>query len=375
MSAAPEPLWRPSPELVERSRMTAFMRWLEAERGLSFADYDALWRWSVDDLEGFWASIWDYFDVQADGDPAPALASREMPGAEWFPDVSLNYAEHVFAGKDDDEVAILHASELRELGELHLGRAARAGRRASPPACARWASSAATASSPTCRTSPRRSSPSSPPPRSARSGRAARPTSAPASVIDRFAQIEPKVLLAVDGYRYGGKDFDRTRDRRASCRRRCRASSTPSSSPTSTPTPTRRRSATPRPGTRCSADGAGAELSFERVPFDHPLWVLYSSGTTGLPKAIVQGQGGILLEQLKKLHLHVDAQPGDRLFWFTTTGWMMWNFLVSGLLTEAAIVLYDGNPGYPDLGALWDLAERGRDHHASAPAPPTSPPA
>jgi acetoacetyl-CoA synthetase len=106
------------------------------------------------------------------------------------------------------------------------------------------------------------------------------------------------------------------------------------------------------------AAGAGVELSFERVPFDHPLWVLYSSGTTGLPKAIVQGQGGILLEHLKKLHLHVDAHPGDRLFWFTTTGWMMWNFLVSGLLTEAAIVLYDGNPGYPDMGVLWDLAER-----------------
>ncbi len=106
------------------------------------------------------------------------------------------------------------------------------------------------------------------------------------------------------------------------------------------------------------ATGAGAELGFERVPFDHPLWVLYSSGTTGLPKAIVKGQGGILLEHLKKLHLHVDAHPGDRLFWFTTTGWMMWNFLVSGLLTRAAIVLYDGNPGYPDMGVLWDLAER-----------------
>ncbi len=120
----------------------------------------------------------------------------------------------------------------------------------------------------------------------------------------------------------------------------------------------RRRCATRSAGTSCSPRGEGSELSFERVPFDHPLWVLYSSGTTGLPKAIVQGQGGILLEHLKKLHLHVDAHPGDRLFWFTTTGWMMWNFLVSGLLTRAAIVLYDGNPGHPDMGVLWDLAER-----------------
>ena len=135
--------------------------------------------------------------------------------------------------------------------------------------------------------------------------------------------------------------------------------SAPSSSPTSTPTPTSaalaRRDAA---GTSCSPPARAPSSRFERVPFDHPLWVLYSSGTTGLPKAIVQGQGGILLEHLKKLHLHVDAHPGDRLFWFTTTGWMMWNFLVSGLLTRAAIVLYDGNPGHPDMGVLWDLAER-----------------
>jgi acetoacetyl-CoA synthetase len=180
------------------------------------------------------------------------------------------------------------------------------------------------------------------------------------SLIDRFAQIGPKVLLAVDGYRYGGRDFDRT------------------------PVVRRLQEAMPSlehtvllpyldPGARADSGAAaledvtlwedlllagdGAELTFERVPFDHPLWVLYSSGTTGLPKAIVQGQGGILLEQLKKMHLHTDARPGDRLFWFTTTGWMMWNFLVSGLLTEAAVVLYDGNPGHPDMGALWDLAE------------------
>ena len=189
--------------------MTEYMRWLEAERGLSFDGYDELWRWSVDDLEGFWSSIWDFFEVQADGGFDQVLGSREMPGAEWFAGTRLNYAEHVFAGKDDAEAAILHASELRELSELSWGelRAQVAGDRRRP-ARAR-ASSAATASSPTCRTSPRRSSPSSPPPSIGAIWSSCSPDFGPASVIDRFAQIEPKVLFAVDGYRYGGKDFDR----------------------------------------------------------------------------------------------------------------------------------------------------------------------
>lgn len=356
MSANPEPLWRPSPELVERSRMMDFMRWLAAERGLEFADYDALWRWSVDDLEGFWRAIWDFFDVQADGDPSPVLASREMPGAEWFPNVALNYVEHVFAGKDDAEVAILHSSELRELGELRWGElraqvaAVAAGLRALgvergdrvvaylpniPEAIvAFFATASIGAVWSSCS-----------------------PDFGPASVIDRFAQIEPKVLFAVDGYRYGGKDFDRS-ETVAALREAMPSLEHTVVVPYLDPEPDLAALGGGTTWARVQADGEGAELRFERVPFEHPLWVLYSSGTTGLPKAIVQSQGGILLEHLKKLHLHVDAHPGDRLFWFTTTGWMMWNFLVSGLLTKAAIVFYDGNPGFPDMSVLWDLAER-----------------
>jgi acetoacetyl-CoA synthetase len=355
-AATGELLWEPSAELVERSRLTEFMRWLERERGLSFGDYDGLWQWSVDDFDGFWSAIWDFFQVQADGDPSPVLGSREMPGARWFPNTSLNYAEHVFAGKDDAAVAILHASELRELGELSWGELRRqvaataAGLRGLgvergdrvvaympnvPEAIVAFLAAASIGAV----------------------WSSCSPDFGPASVVDRFAQIEPKVLFAVDGYRYGGKDFDR-RDVVAQLQE-----AMPSLERTvvipyleEDPDLSPLRDATPW-GELLAAD-EGASLRFERVPFDHPLWVLYSSGTTGLPKAIVQGQGGILLEHLKKLHLHVDAHPGDRLFWFTTTGWMMWNFLVSGLLTKAAIVLYDGNPGHPDMGTLWDLAER-----------------
>ena len=357
MTARPaEKLWEPSAELVERSRLTGYMRWLEAERGLRFDGYDELWRWSVDDLEAFWSSIWDFFEVQADGDRPPALASRQMPGAKWFPGARLNYAEHVFAGKDDAETAILHASELRELEQLSWGElraqvaAVAAGLRALgvergdrvvaylpniPEAIVAFLASASIGAI----------------------WSSCSPDFGPASVVDRFAQIEPKVLFAVDGYRYGGKDFDR---RETVARLQAEMPSLERTVVLSylEPDPDLSSLRDAMLWEELLASGEGAEPVFERVPFDHPLWVLYSSGTTGLPKAIVQGQGGILLEHLKKLHLHVDAHPGDRLFWFTTTGWMMWNFLVSGLLTRAAIVLYDGNPGHPDMGVLWNLAEQ-----------------
>jgi acetoacetyl-CoA synthetase len=352
---ATAPLWEPSSDLIEKARMTEFMRWLESERGLGFADYQELQRWSVDDLNAFWAAIWDFFDVQADGERSPVLASREMPGAEWFPNVSLNYVEHVFAGKDAPEAtAIFHSSELRELAELSWGElrsqvaACAAGLRAMgvergdrvaaymPNVPETIVAFLATASLGAVWSS-------------------CSPDFGAASVIDRFAQIEPKVLFAVDGYRYGGKDFDR-RATVAELQEAMPSVSRTVVVPYLDPDPDVGGLRDVTFWGHVLTEGEGAALAFERVPFDHPLWVLYSSGTTGLPKAIVQGQGGILLEHLKKLNLHVDAHAGDRLFWFTTTGWMMWNFLVSGLLTPAAIVLYDGNPGYPDLNTLWDLA-------------------
>jgi acetoacetyl-CoA synthetase len=264
-----------------------------------------------------------------------------MPGARWFEGTNLSYAEHVFRGKDDDEVAILFEAEGGEAGEWTWGELrrqtarARAGlRRRGVVAGDRVvaymgnlpqtiAAFLATASLGAVWSS-------------------CSPDFGVRSVVDRFAQIEPKVLLAVDGYAYGGRTFDKS-EVIARLQEEM---------------PTLEHTVVLGEGW---FDGEAEEpLAFERLPFDHPLWILYSSGTTGLPKAIVHGQGGILLEHLKKMHLHLDARTGDRVFWFTTTGWMMWNFLASVLLTPAAIVLYDGNPGHPDMGRLWDLAERTR---------------
>jgi acetoacetyl-CoA synthetase len=354
--SSPELLWEPSEELVAGARLTEYMGWLEAQRGLAFEDYDELWRWSVAEIEEFWASIWDFFEVTAEGGADAVLSSREMPGARWFDGTRLNYAEHVFAGKEDTDVAILHASELRELDEMSWGELraevaeVAAGLRAFgvergdrvvaympniPEAIVAFLASASIGAI----------------------WSSCSPDFGPASVIDRFAQIEPKVLFAVDGYGYGGKRFDR-RDVLAELQAAMPTLEQTVVLPYLEANPDLGDLGATIGWAELRERGSGAGLEFDRVPFEHPLWVLYSSGTTGLPKAIVQSQGGILLEHLKKLNLHVDAHPGDRLFWFTTTGWMMWNFLVSGLLTRAAIVLYDGNPGHPDMGVLWDLAER-----------------
>ncbi|HTR88501.1 MAG TPA: acetoacetate--CoA ligase [Solirubrobacteraceae bacterium] len=372
-SAGAGPLWEPSREDRERAELTRFMRWIasgpelrvgerdpvRAAQGCAIEDYGSLWEWSVGEVEEFWAAIWEYCGVIASKPYERVLDSPEMPGARWFEGAELNYAQNMLMReRDPGEVAVVHCSEVRPpreitwgeltervgvlaagLRELGVGRGDRvAAYMPNIPetltALLACASIGAIFSS-------------------------AAPEFGARSVIDRFAQISPKVLLGVDGYRHGGRDFERMGALESIAGELPGLEHTVllayldrEASPAGLPGGIGWEELMERG--RAAYEGTP---TFAQVPFDHPLWVLYSSGTTGLPKAIVHSQGGILLEQLKKARLHLDLRAGDRMFWFTTTGWMMWNFLIGCLFSEAAIVLYDGSPGHPDMGALWRLAK------------------
>lgn len=343
-------VWTPPADVLSTSRVGEFLAWLARERDLEMTTHEELWRWSVTDLDGFWSAVWEFFGVQAHAPYDAVLAFREMPGARWFPGALLNYAEHALGTDEDvDRVAVLGRSQTRDDVELTFGdlrdqvaraRAAlarlgvRRGDRVAgylpniPEALvaylataslgAIWASCAS--------------------------------EFGPRSVIDRFAQIEPVVLLVAGGYRYGAKDIDRgsqvteIRAELPSVRHVVDVEYGP------------HRVEDALSWTSLLSAEEAAELAFEPVPFDHPLVVLFSSGTTGRPKAIVHGHGGILLEHLKNHALSWDMGPEDRMLWFSTTAWMMWNALVSSLLVRSSIVMVDGNPMHPDLTWQWRLA-------------------
>jgi len=349
-------LWEPSAAFQEATTLTDYRRWLERERALTFLDYAAMWRWSVDDLEGFWSSVVDYYRIPIHGHWDRVVGPVTMPGARWFSGADINYAEALLGRVTRDAPALLFQSERHRLQEVSGGEltdqvaAVVAGLRrlgvgrgdrvaavipnipeavVAMLACASlgaiWSSCS--------------------------------PDFGTQSVVDRFAQIEPTVLIAVDGYTYGGRTFDRRQvvtGLRAALPSLRRTVLIPYLYPDAGPGD---------PSEMAWADlmaGPIEALTFEPVPFDHPLWVLYSSGTTGLPKAIVHGHGGVVLEHAKAIGLQFDVRPGDRMSWFTTTGWMMWNFLVGSMLVGGVPVLYDGSPGYPTLGVTWDLAAEAR---------------
>ncbi|BFU46850.1 acetoacetate--CoA ligase [Krasilnikovia sp. MM14-A1004] len=340
-------LWTPPADVRETSRMGRYLTWLRAERGVQADDYASLWQWSVTDLPAFWRSIWDYFEVISHTEPTATLPDQTMPFAPWFPGATLNWAEHVLRQPglaDDDPVVLaysqsrdpitLTAAQLREqvrrvaagLRRLGVGPGDRVAAYA-PNIPETYVLLLATASLGAIFSS-------------------CAPEFGTRSVTDRWTQIEPKVLVAVDGYQYGDKAIDR-REEVAGIR---------AALPSVEHLVTIGYLHGGGDWAQLAAD-TDEPLTFAAVPFAHPLYVLYSSGTTGLPKPIVHGHGGILLEHLKMLALHHDLGPSDRFFWFTTTGWMMWNFLVSGPAVGAAIVLFDGNPGWPGLDGLWRLAE------------------
>ena len=360
-----ELLWTPSPERIASANLTHYLAWLAA-RGRHFDSYAALWRWSVDDLEGFWGSLWEYFDIRASKPYTRVLGRRAMPGADWFPGACLNYAEHVLRHERAGAEALVYLSErhgLKSLDWTELGNQVRrlaANLRAmglrrgdrvvaylpnTPEAViamlatvsigAVWASCG--------------------------------PDFGPRGVVDRFAQLTPKFMFCVDGYHYGGKSFDRRAELRAILAE----------------LPSVERvvlvrhlypddSSTPAAHTipwAAALDGdvvPRESFAYEQVPFAHPMWILFSSGTTGLPKAIIHGHGGITLEQFKGIALHMDVRARDRMFFFTTTGWMMWNFLVSALLVDVVPVLYDGNPAHPEPDVLWRMVEQTRTSYFGA---------
>lgn len=349
-------LWTPSVDRIAATNLAVFTKWVEERGAVTFADYHDLWQWSVENTGDFWALIWEYFEVRSSRPYTTPLESEDMPGANWFPGAQLNFAEHIMRNEQPGRTALLFVGETTPLTEMSwddFGGQVRvvatrlrelgvgAGDRVVgylpniPEAVVSMVATTAIGAV----------------------WSACSPDFGVGGAVDRLGQLDPKVLIGVDGYQYGGRVFDRRAELQAIAEQLgdlisvVRIPALGFDGALAIDNVVDWSEFVDYPGV------SAADFEFEQVPFDHPLWVLFSSGTTGLPKAIVHGHGGVLLEQLKLQHLHLDLRAGDTEFFYTTTGWVMWNFLASSLLLGVRPVLYDGNPTYPEVDSLWRVAQ------------------